>query len=223
MRSLKYILTIFALCLLASLPAYCQQLVESTVVVLPPSETGVWRVQMAFNGVRDKQWLIDRYNMMLAAGHWQGRITRIRTAVQEVSVGGTQMPVGADVIGEVQSFITEPNQPFPIDAIIAPLAELKSINIVYFGGSISVTDRPGVWKNGNIKVKVTNNNGLAQFIVYIDNPKGSLTAPSRGPQDLRNRLLILAGLCLFALGVGIVVYTVTKSQASKDPDSYLPK
>ncbi len=223
MRLHKCILTIFALCLLTALPAYCQQLVESTVVVLPPSETGVWRVQMAFSGARDKQWLMDRYNMMLAAGHWQGRITRIRTAVQEVSVGGTQMPVGADVIGEVQSFITEPNQPFPIDAIIAPLAELKSINIVYFGGSISVTDRPGVWKNGNITVKVTNNNGLAQFIVYIDNPKGSLTAPSRGPQDLRNRLLILAGLCLFALGVGIVVYTVTKSQASKDPDSYLPK
>ena len=223
MRSHNRILILVALWILASLPAYCQKLVEATVVVLPPSETGLWRVQMAFSGARDKQWLIDRYNMMLAVGHWQGRITRVRTSVQEVSAGGTQLPIGADVIGEVQSFIAEPNKPFPIDAIIAPLAELKSINIVYFGGSIPVTDRPGVWKNGNITVKVSNSNGLAQFIVYIDNPNGSLTAPSRGPQDIQNRLLILAGLCLLATGVGIVVYTVTKSQASKDSSSYLPK
>lgn len=221
--SLRNILIALLLSVIFTLPVYSQSGIEATVVILPPSETGVWRIQMAFSGARDKQWLFDRYNAMLAAGKWQGTITRVRPRIAELSAGGTMAPVGADVIGEVQSFIPQPNQPFPIDAFINALAELRSINIVYFGGNVPVTDMPGVWKNGNITVRVTNQNGLAQFNILVDDPKGSLLAPSRGPQDVRNRLLVMSGLCLLALGVGIVVYTVSKSRSSHTSNSFRPK
>lgn len=203
-------------------PGYSQSGIEATVVILP-SETGVSRVQMAFSGARSKEWLMERFNTMLVQGKWQGTVTRIRPRIEEDSAGGTQAPVGADVIGEVQSLVPQPGQPFPIDAFIAALAELKSVNIVYFGGNVPVTDMPGVWKNGNITVKVTNQSGLAQFNVTIDNPQGSLYAPSRGPQDVRNRLLVTSGLCLLALGVGIVVYTVARSRSSQSTGSSWPK
>ncbi len=217
--TLRKLLIAIGLLVISVVPVRAQSAIEATVVILPPSDTGVWRVQMAFSGVRDKQWLFDRFNNMLAQGKWQGRITRVRPRITESSAGGTNAPVGADVIGEVQSLIPQPNQPFPIDAFISALAELKTINIVYFGGNVPVTDLPGVWKNKNITVKVSNLNGLAQFNITIEDPKGVLSAPSRGPQDTRNRLLVISGLCLLAIGVGIVVYTISKGHAGQTSGS----
>lgn len=211
---LRNILIAIGLLALGAVPVNSQSAIEATVVILPPSDTGVWRVQMAFSGAREKQWLFDRFNTMLVQGKWQGRITRVRPRIVESSAGGTSAPVGADVIGEVQSLVPQPGQPFPIDAFISALAELKTINIVYFGGNVTVTDLPGVWKNRNITVRVSNLNGLAQFNINIDDPKGALSAPSRGPQDMRNRILVICGLCLLALGVGIVVYTVAKGHST---------